>query len=205
MSPELRVIKCDPFSAHVRCELSIEYGGQLFAGSAPPTSELLGVLAAIVILLIAFGSVLAMGLPIGTALFGLGVGAGVMGIASNGFTIPEFGPQMAAMIGLGVGIDYALFIVTRFREHYHAGMELEAAVIRAVDSSGRAVIFAGITVMISVLGLFVIGLSFVRGMAAASAISVLITMLAAITLLRWVGSRGNKLVPWGASCWSCAA
>ncbi len=194
VSPELRVIKCDPFSAHVRCELSIEYGGQLFAGSAPPTSELLGVLAAIVILLIAFGSVLAMGLPIGTALFGLGVGAGVMGIASNGFTIPEFGPQMAAMIGLGVGIDYALFIVTRFREHYHAGMELEAAVIRAVDSSGRAVIFAGITVMISLLGLFVIGLSFVRGMAAASAISVLITMLAAITLLpALIGFAGERI------------
>ena len=106
-----------------------------------------------------------------------------MAIASNGFTIPEFGPEVAAMIGLGVGIDYALFIVSRFREHLHAGMEPEDAVIQAVDSSGRAVIFAGITVIISLLGLFIVGLSFVRGLAAASIISVLMMMLASITLL----------------------
>jgi len=163
--------------------LTIEYGSELFAGFELPESEILGVLAAIVILLIAFGSVLGMGLPIGTALFGLGVGAGLLGIASNGLSMPEFAPQMAAMIGLGVGIDYALFIVTRYREHFHAGMEPEEAVVQAVDSSGRAVIFAGITVMISLLGLFIIGLSFVRGMAVSGAVSVLVMMLASITLL----------------------
>jgi putative drug exporter of the RND superfamily len=163
--------------------LQIEYGSQLFAGFELPESEILGVLAAVMILLVAFGSVLAMGLPIGTALFGLGLGAGILGIASRGLSIPEFAPQMAAMIGLGVGIDYALFIVTRYRENFHAGMEPEEAVVRAVDTSGRAVVFAGITVMISLLGLFIIGLSFVRGLAVASALSVLVMMLAAITLL----------------------
>ncbi len=146
------------------------------------------------ILLVAFGSVLAMGLPIGTALFGLGVGAGLLGIISNVFGMPEFSPQIAAMIGIGVGIDYALFIVTRYRENFHAGMEPEEAVVKAVDTSGRAVIFAGITVMISLLGLFIIGLSFVRGLAVASAVSVLVMMLAAISLLpALIGFAGKRV------------
>ncbi len=192
--PDARHFRCDPQRSHVTCLLRIEYGGQLFAGFHLPESEILGLLAAIVILLIAFGSVLAMGLPIATALFGLGVGAAVMAIASNGFTIPEFGPEIAAMIGLGVGIDYALFIVTRYREQLHAGMEPEEAVIRAVDSSGRAVIFAGITVIVSLLGLYIVALSFVRGLAAASAISVLLMMLASITLLpALIGFAGNRI------------
>ncbi len=191
---EARALKCDPNRSHVTCELRIEYGGQLFIGFHLPESEILGLLAAIIILLIAFGSVLAMGLPIGTALFGLGVGAAVMAIASAGFTIPEFGPEVAAMIGLGVGIDYALFIVTRYREQLHGGMDPEDAVVRAVDSSGRAVIFAGITVIVSLLGLFIVGLSFVRGLAAASAISVLLMMLASITLLpALIGFAGQRI------------
>jgi RND superfamily putative drug exporter len=174
--------------------LEIEYGSQLFAGFELPESEILGVLAAVIILLLAFGSVLAMGLPIGTALFGLGVGTGILGIVSNGFAMPEFSPQMAAMIGLGVGIDYALFIVTRYRENFHAGMEPEEAVVQAVDTSGRAVVFAGITVMISLLGLFIIGLAFVRGLAVASAVSVLVMMIAAITLLpALIGFAGRRI------------
>ena len=174
--------------------LQIEYGSQLFAGFELPESEILGILAAVMILLVAFGSVLAMGLPIGTALFGLGVGAGVLGIFSNAYGMPEFSPQIAAMIGIGVGIDYALFIVTRYRENFHAGMEPEEAVVQAVDSSGRAVIFAGITVMISLLGLFIIGLAFVRGLAVASAVSVLVMMLAAITLLpALIGFAGKRV------------
>ncbi len=174
--------------------LTIEYGGQVFQKFEFPASELLGVLAAIVILLIAFGSVIAMGLPIGTAIVGLGVGMAIVGIASNGFSIPEFGPQMTAMIGLGVGIDYALFIVTRYREHLHAGEDPETATIAAVDSSGRAVIFAGITVMISLLGLFIMGLSFVRGLAIAGATGVLVMMIASITLLpALLGFTGKKI------------
>lgn len=174
--------------------LRIEYGGQLFQPFELPESEILGVLAAVLILLVAFGSVLAMGLPIGSALFGLGVGAGLLGIVSNGFAMPEFSPQIAAMIGLGVGIDYALFIITRYRENFHAGMDREEAVVQAVDTSGRAVVFAGITVMISLLGLFIIGLAFVRGLAVASALSVLIMMIAAITLLpALIGFAGRRI------------
>ena len=110
--------------------LEIEYGGQLFAGFELPESEILGILAAVIILLLAFGSVLAMGLPVGTALFGLGVGAGVARPRSpTRSAMPEFAPQIAAMIGLGVGIDYALFIVTRYRENFHNGMEPEDAVV----------------------------------------------------------------------------
>ncbi|MCX6519993.1 MAG: MMPL family transporter [Actinobacteria bacterium] len=163
--------------------LTIEYGGQLFAVFEFPESELLGILAAIIILLVAFGSVLAMGLPIGTALFGLGVGIGIVGLGSNVVSMPEFSSQMTAMIGLGVGIDYALFIVTRYRENLRDGMEPEEATVEAADTAGRAVVFAGITVMISLLGLFVIGIEFVRGLAIAGATGVLMMMFAAITLL----------------------
>jgi len=161
----------------------VEYGSEVFSEFELPESELLGILAAVMILLIAFGSVLAMGLPIGTALFGLGVGIALVGLISNGFSMPNFSPQMAAMIGLGVGIDYALFIVTRYRENFHAGMDPEQAAVDALDSSGRAVLFAGTTVMISLLGLFVVGLRFIQGLAVAGAASVLVMMAAAITLL----------------------
>ncbi len=163
--------------------LQIEYGGQVFQKVEMPASELLGLLAAIVILLIAFGSVIAMGLPIGTAVAGLGVGMALVGLLSHGLTIPEFGPQMAAMIGLGVGIDYALFIVSRFREHLAMGEDPETAIVASVDSSGRAVVFAGITVIISLLGLLLMGIAFVKGLAISSAMGVLVMMLASITLL----------------------
>ncbi|CAB4363074.1 MAG: MMPL family transporter [Actinobacteria bacterium] len=174
--------------------LSIDYGGQVFQEMKFPASEVLGVLAAIVILLLAFGSVIAMGLPIGTAIIGLGVGMAIVAIASNGFSIPEFGPQMAAMIGLGVGIDYALFIVSRYREHLQMGEDPETATVAAVDSSGRAVIFAGITVIISLLGLFIMGLSFVRGLAVAGATGVFVMMIASITLLpALLGFTGTRI------------
>ena len=103
--------------------VTIEYGGQIFNAIEFPESELLGLLAAVIILLFAFGSVLAMGLPIGTAIFGLGVSTALVGLASHGLSMPDFSPQMAAMIGLGVGIDYSLFIVSRYREGIHKGLE----------------------------------------------------------------------------------
>jgi len=174
--------------------LTIEYGGQLFAEFEFPPSEALGFLAAVIILLVAFGSVLAMGLPLGTAVFGLLSGIGVVGLASTVFSMPEFAIQMSAMIGLGVGIDYALFIVTRYRENLHAGLEPEEAAVQAVDSSGRAVIFAGVTVMVSLLGLFVVGLTFVRGLAVSGAIAVLAMMIASVTLLpALLGYVGHKI------------
>ena len=126
--------------------LTVEYGGDMFSKFEMPESEALGLLAAIIILLIAFGSVLAMGLPIITALFGLGTGVALTVLVSNVQSMPDFAPQLTAMIGLGVGIDYALFIVTRYREGLHAGLEPDDAVAAAIDTSGRAVLFAGITV-----------------------------------------------------------
>ncbi|MFM8248455.1 MAG: MMPL family transporter, partial [Acidimicrobiaceae bacterium] len=128
--------------------LQIEYGGEIFAAFELPESEAYGLLAAIIILVIAFGSVLAMGLPIGTAILGLGVGVSTVSIASQLVSMPDFTTSLVAMIGLGVGIDYALFIVTRYRECLADGLSVEDSVVEAVDTSGRAVIFAGITVII---------------------------------------------------------
>ncbi len=164
-------------------DLRIEYGGNIFAGFELPASEAYGLLAAIIILVLAFGSVLAMGLPIGTALVGLGVGASLVTVLSHVLPMPDFTTSLVAMIGLGVGIDYALFIVTRYREGIHHGMSVEDSVVNAVDTSGRAVIFAGITVIISLLGLFVMGLAFARGLAIGAVIGVLVMMIASITLL----------------------
>ncbi|MFM8811875.1 MAG: MMPL family transporter [Actinomycetota bacterium] len=164
-------------------DLRIEYGGNIFAGFELPASEAYGLLAAIIILVLAFGSVLAMGLPIGTALVGLGVGASLVTVLSHVLPMPDFTTSLVAMIGLGVGIDYALFIVTRYREGIHHGMSVEDSVVNAVDTSGRAVIFASITVIISLLGLFVMGLAFARGLAIGAVIGVLIMMIASISLL----------------------
>ena len=164
-------------------DLRIEYGGNIFAGFELPASEAYGLLAAIIILVLAFGSVLAMGLPIGTALVGLGVGTSLVTVLSHVIPMPDFTTSLVAMIGLGVGIDYALFIVTRYREGIHHGMSVEDSVVNAVDTSGRAVIFAGITVIISLLGLFVMGLAFARGLAIGAVIGVLIMMIASISLL----------------------
>ena len=174
--------------------LTIEYGGDMFAEFEMPASEALGLLAAVIILLIAFGSVVAMGLPIVTALFGLGTGVALTVIISNVQSMPDFAPQLTAMIGLGVGIDYALFIVTRYREGLHAGLEPEDATAAAVDTSGRAVLFAGATVIISLMGLYVMGLPFVRGLATGAALGVLVMMLAAITLLpALIGFAGRRV------------
>jgi len=163
--------------------LQIEYGGEIFAGFEMPASEVYGLLAAVIILVLAFGSVLAMGLPIGTALLGLGAGTSLVTILSHAVGMPDFTTSLVAMIGLGVGIDYALFIVTRYREGLDNGLSVEDAVVDAVDTSGRAVIFAGITVIISLLGLFLMGLAFARGLAIGAVIGVLLMIVASITFL----------------------
>ncbi len=174
--------------------VTVEYGGPIFAEIEFPASEALGVLAAVVILVLAFGSVLAMGLPIGTALFGLFMGMSIVGLLSNVTEMPEFTGQMVAMVGLGVGIDYALFIVTRYREGLRDGLSVEESIVEAVDTSGRAVIFAGITVIISLLGLWIMGLAFVRGLATGAAIGVLMMMIASVTLLpALLGFTGRKV------------
>jgi RND superfamily putative drug exporter len=166
--------------------LQVELGGNLvtFAQTEGPGGrEGIGILAAVVILLITFGSVIAMGLPVLTALFGLGVGLSVVALLANVIDVPRFAPQLATMIGLGVGIDYALFIVTRYRQGLHADLDPESAVVAAIDTSGRAVLFAGVTVIISLVGMFLMGLSFVYGMAFAAAVAVLVVMAASVTLL----------------------
>ncbi|MCO5319884.1 MAG: MMPL family transporter [Microthrixaceae bacterium] len=161
----------------------IEYGGQVFSEFGAPSSELLGLAFAIVILILAGGSVLAMGLPIGVALAGIGVGSTLLLLLSNLMTTPDFATTLGVMIGLGVGIDYALFIVTRYREQLRAGHTVEESVCIAIDTSGRAVMFAGITVVISLMGMFIMGVSFVNGLALGSATVVTITLLASLTLL----------------------
>jgi putative drug exporter of the RND superfamily len=173
--------------------VEVEYGGDLFSEFELPESEIYGILAAVVILIIAFGSVLAMGLPIGTALFGLGCATAIVTLLSNPISMPDFTTAMVAMIGIGVGIDYALFIVTRYREALHAGLSPEDSVAEAIDTSGRAVIFAGTTVVISLMGLTLIGLEFVTAVALAAAIGVVLMVLVSLTLLPallgWVGER----------------
>ena len=163
--------------------LDVEVGGAALASFEPPSSELIGLAFAVVILILAFGSVLAMGLPIGVALFGVGIGVGTIQLLTNVMSIPDFATTLGAMIGLGVGIDYALFIVTRYREGTRAGLDPERATITAIDTAGRAVVFAGSAVVISLLGMFIIGLSFINGLATGAAVTVAITMVASVTLL----------------------
>jgi RND superfamily putative drug exporter len=188
------------FADRIRAELptiegvDIYLGGQTFSEFAAPDSEVLGLGFAIVILIVAFGSVLAMGLPIGVALAGIGAGMAMVTILSNVVTMPDFTSIIAVMIGLGVGIDYALFIVTRFREDLHKGMEPEECAGHAIDTAGRAVLFAGTTVVISVLGMLVMGLGFIQGLGIGSAVTVVIVMAASLTLLpALLGFAGSRL------------
>ena len=150
-------------------------------------STAVGLLAAIVVLLITFGSLIAMGLPIVTALFGLGTGLGLIALFTHVVDTPDFSFELAAMIGLGVGIDYSLFILTRFREAYAgpgptAG-QVRESVVQAMDTAGRAVLFAGCTVVIALLGMMVLGVSFLYGVAISASIGVLLVMLGSLTLL----------------------
>ena len=180
--------------------LQVELGGNLIAEAEQEEGDSsfgIGLLAAMVVLLITFGSVVAMGLPIITALFALGVGLSLVTLGTHVFNTANFAIVLAAMIGLGVGIDYALFILTRFRNGLDDGLMPRDAAIAAVDTAGRAVLFAGITVIIALLGMFLLGLNFLYGVATAAALAVLFTMIAALTLLpallTIVGRRVDRL------------
>ena len=151
--------------------VAVEVGGNAvkqLQQTPPSNSEGVGLLAAGVILFIAFGSLFAMALPLVTAVVALSSGLLSVGLVSHLVTIGTVGPTLAALIGLGVGIDYALFIVTRHRAGIQAGMTPEESAVRALDTSGRAVLFAGATVCIALLGLFVLRLSFLNGLATVS-------------------------------------
>ena len=167
----------------VEAGVQVEYGGVIFQEFELPESEALGLLAAVIILVIAFGSVIAMGLPIGVALLGLVIAAGLVTLSSRFMSMPNEATSMVAMIGLGVGIDYALFIVTRYREALHDGLSVEESVVEAIDTSGRAVVFAGVTVIVALLGLLTVGLPFVSGFSVAMAIGVGVMVVASVTLL----------------------
>ncbi len=158
-------------------------GGDAFANFEKPSSEAIGLGFAIVILVLAFGSVLAMGLPIGVALAGIGLGTVLAGFLGHLVAMPDFATVLGVMIGLGVGIDYALFIVTRFRENLHAGHDIERATVVAMDTAGRAVLFAGTTVVISLLGMLVMNVTFITGLAIGTVAVVATTLLASLTLL----------------------
>jgi RND superfamily putative drug exporter len=178
-------------------QLEVQLGGQAIEQAervSIGTATAVGLIAAMIVLLITFGSVLAMGLPILTALLGLGTAIGLAGLASQVIPTPDFATQLAAMIGLGVGIDYALFLITRFRQNYGSGMDLQTSISEAMDTSGRAVLFAGITVIIALLGQFALGVSFLYGLAVASSLAVLMTMLAALTVLPAVLSRFGERI-----------
>jgi RND superfamily putative drug exporter len=177
--------------------LQVELGGQAIEHAEKPSlgsATLVGLLAAMIILLITFGSFIAMGLPIITALLGLGVGISLAGLISHVTQIPDFATELAAMIGLGVGIDYALFIVTRFRENRQHGDSVDVAVTQAMDTAGRAVLFAGATVILALLGQLVLGVGLLSGLAIASALVVLTTLLTTLTVLPALLSRfGDRL------------
>jgi RND superfamily putative drug exporter len=168
-------------------ELQVELGGPAIENAqrtAIGSSMIIGLGAAVVVLLLSFGSLLAMGLPIVTALGGLGTGMGIVALFSRVIGMPDFSGELALMIGLGVGVDYALFIVTRYREAYRSnGGDVATAVGVAVNTAGRAVIFAGATVVISLMGMCSLGVSFLYGPAVASSVAVLLVLLASLTLL----------------------
>jgi uncharacterized membrane protein YdfJ with MMPL/SSD domain len=154
----------------------------------------IGVGAAAIVLLIAFGSLLAMGLPIATALMGIGSGLALIALLGHIFPAPSFSPIVAALIGLGVGVDYALFIVTRFRSELQAGAPAELAVVTMMRTAGRAVLTAGTTVVIGMLGLLVLRQQLLNGVAVAAAATVAMTVVAALTLLpALLGFTGCRL------------
>ena len=145
-------------------------------------------------MLLAFGSVVAMGLPVFTALAGLGIGIALLELLTHVLTVPNFSPEMAIMIGLGVGIDYALFIVTRYRQGIFEGRDPRNAVVTSLMTSGRSVLFAGSTVVISLFGLYLIGQAYMIGLATACIAAVLMVLIAALTLLpAMLGFAGNAI------------
>src|SRR3954452_2931972 len=178
--------------------LQVEHGGPgaeivRFENTQGP-SEFIGVLAAAIILVFTFGSLVAAGLPLLATLLALGSSLGIITLISHLVDTPDFASQLASLIGLGVGIDYSLFVVTRYRAECRACMDREEAIEKAVDTAGRTVMFAAITVVIALLGLLLLGLSFMQGVALGAATAVLATMFAALTIIpALIGGSGPFL------------
>ena len=157
--------------------------GGVLSKSPTESSEVIGLLAAMLILALTFGSLVAMGMPIITAVLGLATALGLIGLLGHLLDIPTVGPTLATMIGLGVGIDYALFLVTKHRDQLAQGVERHESIARAVATSGGAIVFAGGTVIIALLSLWVAGIPLVASLGYASAVAVFTAVLAALTLL----------------------
>jgi RND superfamily putative drug exporter len=178
--------------------LRVAAGGQVIEQAegfsiGPATG--VGVIAALIILLLTFGSLTAAGMPLITAGLGLITGVALIGLATHVTSMSNVAPELALMIGLGVGIDYALFIVTRFKENYLKFEDMQHSVLQAMDTSGRAILLAGSTVVIALLGMFATGVSFMYGLAIASVLAVLLTLAASLTLLPALLSRfGARMV-----------
>src|SRR4051812_16165650 len=193
----LKAIQEDAFSAR-SASLQVEHGGPgaevVRFGDQQGSSEFIGIVLAAIVLLITFGSLVAMGLPLIATLLALGSAIGIITLISHLVDTPDFATQLASLIGLGVGIDYALFVVTRFRSEVRGGMDRDLAIEKAIDTAGRTVVFAAITVVIALLGLLLLGLSFMHGVALGAATAVLATMFAALTVIpSLIGGSGNFL------------
>jgi RND superfamily putative drug exporter len=184
-NPQIRDV--ETAAAAVRSSsLNVQFGGDAFGQLDSATGspyEAFGLIATAIVLVLAFGSFFAMLLPLGVALFALGIALAGGILLSHILAIAQFAPILGSLIGLGVGIDYALFIVTRSRQELKRGSNVEEAVTTALNTSGRAVLFAGSTVCIALLGMLILGLSFLNGVAISASLTVLITMLASISLL----------------------
>jgi len=175
----------------------VEVEGQVaeLANKSSISTVGLGAFAALIVLLVVFGSLLAAALPLLTAGFALGTGTAAIGLLSHVISMASFSSQLSLLIGLGVGVDYALFIVTRYRQGLQRGKSVEDAIVDALDTSGRAVMFAGMTVCIALLGMFALGVSFLYGVAVAASVVVVFTVLAALTLLpAMLGFFGTRVL-----------
>ena len=176
--------------------IQVEHGGPgaevvRFSESRGP-SEALGVIAAAIVLLFTFGSLVAAGLPLIATLLALGCAIGFITLISHLVDTPDFATQLASLIGLGVGIDYSLFVVTRFRAEVRAGRNRDEAIEKAIDTAGRTVTFAATTVVIALLGLLLLGLSFMHGVAIGAAAAVLAVMFSALTIIpALIGGSGR--------------
>lgn len=192
--------------SHASADLQIgaQGAGIEAAGSGRDNSIPVGLVAAVIILLIAFGSLVAAFLPIISAGTGLAAASGLTLLASRGMDISSVAPSLAIMIGLGVGIDYALFVLNRYRQGLQGGAEPKEAALTAVRTAGRAVHFAGFTVIVALLGMFLLGINFFNGLAVAAALAVLMVMLAATfflpAVLSLMGTKALGLrLPWARS------
>ncbi|HEU4612271.1 MAG TPA: MMPL family transporter, partial [Kofleriaceae bacterium] len=194
---ELEEIENAAFTAR-SASLQVEHGGPgaeivRYENTQGP-SEFVGVIAAAIVLFITFGSLIAAGLPLIATLLALGSAVAVITLISHVVDTPDFATQLATLIGLGVGIDYALFVVTRYRAEVRAGMDRDLAIEKAIDTAGRTVMFAAITVVIALLGLLLLGLSFMHGVALGAAAAVLATMFAALTVVpALIGAAGRRM------------